>query len=134
MKKKAKKSKQCKCGCGRKRAVKHRLNETCKNRLWREKNPIGHAFKNLRTSAKKRGKVFTITIGYFKKLCEQTGYIEGKGLTGESLTIDRIKNWLGYEEGNVRVITRSNNSTKGALDVAELEEAGIYIREVENSF
>lgn len=123
-----KKDNKCKCGCGRKRGKRYRLSETCKTRRYRERNPIGNAYNQLKNGAKKRKKTFTISLEYFTRLVIESGYIEGKGLKADSLTIDRIKNEIGYEEGNLQVITRSENSKKfHTLDAARLKEEGIHI-------
>lgn len=124
--------KYCKCGCGRKAGKGRSISETCKNRIWRKNNPIGHLFKNLRGSAKKRKKEFSITLEYFKELCLNTGYHEGTGRGGDCLTIDRIRNLEGYVVGNIAVIKRCENSSKGVLDldVEELKKFGIYIEVV----
>lgn len=92
-------------------------------RKWRENHPLLATFGNLRTNSKRRGKVFTITTEYFKKFCEGTNYLELKGRSAASLSIDREDNWKGYEEGNIRAITVHDNSVKRWTDAEETVEA-----------
>ena len=53
---------------------------------------------------------------YFTELVIESGYMEKKGRGAECLTFDRDKNYLGYVEGNVKVRTKSENSSKGNRD------------------
>ena len=70
------------------------------------------AFKTLRTNARRRGKVFTITFEYFKKFAIRVKYLELKGITKYAYHIDRIKEELGYIPGNLRLITNIANVKK----------------------
>lgn len=110
-------------GCNNK-AVKGRKEcHGCIGRRWRNNNPIKAAYRDLRSNAKRRGKEFIITFEYFKNLCKDTGYIEGKGRFKSCLTIDRVNPLMGYVEGNIRVILNSDNSRKGAtIDKQTLKE------------
>jgi len=81
----------------------------CQSRKVRARNPIKYAWDMLKKSAKRRDKVFTISLEAFTKLCNESNYIERKGRFDESLSIDRIKNELGYVEGNLRVVTNKVN-------------------------
>ena len=82
------------------------------NRRWRERNPLRYFFNKLRYRARERGKVFSLTFEYYCKLVRASGYLEKKGKTATSLSIDRIDEKLGYVPGNVQVITLSENSRK----------------------
>jgi hypothetical protein len=48
----------------------------------------------------------------FKEFCRKTDYIELKGKSANSLSIDRKKSWLGYDFDNIQVLTLSENSRK----------------------
>lgn len=114
------KKKSTKCatkGCKKKRAKGRRLCNSCRMKKYAEENPLQYSYFNLRSNAKKRRKEFTITLDEFRVLCEQSGYLEGSGGGKMSLTIDRIINSIGYCKGNLRVITRSENSSKGTKDI-----------------
>lgn len=103
---------------------KKRLNSrvcwTCTNL---KRDIFKRTYQVLKMNAKRRGKEFGITFEYFKEMCLNTGYTEGKGVLKDSLTIDRKKNELGYIEGNLRVITKSLNSIKG---INPIDVQGIY--------
>jgi len=82
----------------------------CRTARWKESDPFGYAFAKLKFRAKERGHEFKLTLLEYKQICHVSGYIEGKGKTGESLSLDRIDPKKGYEIGNLRVITLSANS------------------------
>lgn len=84
----------------------------CVNRRWRERNPLRYFFNKLRYRARERGKVFTITFEYYCQLVLASGYLEKKGKTASSLSLNRINDALGYVPGNIEVITLSENSRK----------------------
>lgn len=89
---------------------------SCEVRAWRKAHPHKYAFDNLRTHARARGIAFCLTLAQFTAFAHDTGYLEGKGLDAESLTVDRIDFTRGYEAGNIDCCTRSYNSTKGNLE------------------
>lgn len=70
------------------------------------------AFADLRSNAKRRGKQFDLTFEQFKQFCYETDYITGRGRSKESFTIDRIDNDKGYTLDNIRILTKSQNSSK----------------------
>lgn len=84
----------------------------CRSRRWRSKHPIESAFSRLKHHAKERRHKFTLTIEYFRAFCNSNDYIKKRGVTAGSLTIDRIKNELGYEPGNIHLLTNSENVRK----------------------
>ncbi len=103
--------------CGIKpRAKKKRKCNGCRSLNYRTKFPERKAFYDLRSSAKKRNLEFTLTLSEFIDLVIPTGYMEKRGRFYDSLTIDRKKNKLGYTRENVRVISKSINSAKGAKE------------------
>lgn len=84
----------------------------CCKRRQKNNDPEAYTYNALKNNAKRRGKVFTITLEYFRKFCAESNYIELKGIHKENATIDRINNELGYIEGNLRVITNAANNHK----------------------
>jgi hypothetical protein len=70
------------------------------------------AYAALKHNAKRRHKQFTISFECFKQFCFETNYMAGKGRTKKSYSVDRIKEELGYVEGNLQVLTVSDNSRK----------------------
>ncbi len=86
--------------------------DSCSIRNFKKNNPEKYAYFVLRNNAKRRGKVFTISFGYFKQFAVNTEYMAGKGITKYGLHIDRKKEELGYIEGNLQVLTNTENVKK----------------------
>jgi heterodisulfide reductase subunit C len=84
----------------------------CRSRRWRANKPVESAFHRLKHHAKERGHKFTLTLEYFRAFCVASDYIAKRGKSGTSASIDRINDALGYEPGNLQVITLSENSRK----------------------
>lgn len=78
----------------------------------KETNLAGYTYMLLKCNAKRRGKVFTITLQDFKAFCEETNYLVLKGKKANSASIDRINPSLGYEKGNLQVLSLSANVSK----------------------
>lgn len=81
---------------------------------WRLNNPDKAAYRTLKDHAVRRKIRFTLTFSEFLKVAESTGYIDHKGTFADDLQIDRIDALRGYEYGNIRVISCSENASKGA--------------------
>lgn len=108
-----------KCGvpyCPKERVCTDPICPRCRKRLTKHLDPVRYTYDATKANARRRKKPFTITLEYFRKFCEESGYIEGKGRTKEKLTIDCEKNHLGYIEGNIRVLSCSLNASKGDRD------------------
>lgn len=88
------------------RCPKHR---TAKQRA---ANPMKAAYQALKDNAKRRGKIFLLTFEQFSEFAVKTDYITGRGKSKDSFSIDRIDNDRGYEVGNIKVITLSDNTKK----------------------
>jgi hypothetical protein len=99
--------------CTENKAPKKRFCHKHHARFQKETNPIGYTFNLLHQNAKRRGKEFKLTLGEFKTFCEETNYIELKGKTKKSASIDRIDPRKGYEIGNIQVLSLQANSSKG---------------------
>lgn len=82
----------------------------CRYRRFAAGNPIACAFNNIRKRARQRGHVFSLTREEFTELVTRSGWVEKRGKTAKSLSIDRINPLRGYEAGNVRVLTLAQNS------------------------
>jgi len=80
---------------------------------WRKSHPEHNAYLNLKSSAKKRGIYFKLTLEEFLKFAARYDYTNNKGTASQSLTIDRRDPHLGYELSNLRVITNAANIAKG---------------------
>src|ERR1700723_2199204 len=79
--------------------------------LWKERHPINYHYNKLKYRAKERGHSFTLTLAKFTELWNQ-GLRENHGKNGASLSIDRIRTGEGYHDGNVRLLTLSENSRR----------------------
>lgn len=106
----------CVRGCRKERAKHRKLCHMHRNRLDRARNPLTYAYDNLRSHAKERGIKFSITKEEFSLICEATDYIEQKGRDPDSLSLDRIDPNRGYEFENIKVVTISENSSKGSYE------------------
>jgi hypothetical protein len=100
---------RCKCEKG----IKKRFCDKHHARFQKEVNLAGYTYNLLKQNAKRRNKTFGLTLGQFKKFCEATGYLEMKGKKASSASIDCIDPSKGYVEGNIRVLSLSQNSSKG---------------------
>lgn len=85
----------------------------CRQRRWREKNPIKASYNNLKANAKKRKKPFHLTLEEFTKFAVKTEYIIKKGHTKTAYQIDRKNPYMGYFVWNIQVLTCSENISKG---------------------
>ena len=90
------------------------LCEKHSKQLWRAENPKKYAYNNLRDSARQRKIQFSISYDYFCGLADAFGYfIVESDNHGDKPSIDRRDATKGYVEGNLRVITVSENVIKG---------------------
>jgi len=69
---------------------------TCISREQTLKNPMGRAYRNLKSNAKRRGKSFTLTYEQFAYFAIKTDYLNKRGITSEGYHIDRKLNCYGY--------------------------------------
>lgn len=79
---------------------------------WADAHPLSRAFHNLRTHARERGILFTLTIEQFKAFAEKTDYMKYKGKSSMSLQIDRKDNSRGYHADNIRACSLRENTRK----------------------
>lgn len=75
-------------------------------------DPVYDRFFNFRGNARKRCKVFTITLAEFRGFCNRTGYIIKKGMRGRNCTIDRLDNRYGYHIWNIGIKSNEANIRK----------------------
>lgn len=99
-------------GCQNPIAARGWCCETCKSRKARINNPERYAFQQVKRSADMRSIPFNLTFDQFLEFDRQTSYVASKGRETESLTIDRIDSSRGYEIGNIRALTWSENCAK----------------------
>jgi len=111
-----------KCACGEATAPRRTICYKCRTRGIRAKDPIRAIYYDLKRSAKKRNYEFAITLEYFKNIATEAKLVENRGRHAHSFTVDRIKNELGYIQGNIQILTRSENCTKYHDEMAELKK------------
>lgn len=70
------------------------------------------AYQALKFNAKRRGKIFLLTFEEFEEFAVKTDYITGRGKMKESYSIDRVNDNGGYEIGNIKILTLSDNTKK----------------------
>lgn len=100
------------------------------------KNPLRALLKNVKSRAKKKGLVFSITSSDFPngvpKICPVLGLEmhrnSKKGWHDKSPTVDRIDSSKGYIPGNVRIISWRANDVKGNATITELEKVLDYVK------
>jgi len=98
--------------CSRPKATGRTLCHRCKAQREKEINPLAYTYSRLKQNAKRRGKIFTITIKEFRQFVAGTRYMELKGRGATNLSIDRKDNSKGYEAGNLQILTVSENIRK----------------------
>lgn len=79
---------------------------------YRFENIVKYTYNNLKSNAKRRGKLFQISFEQFKNFVVEVDYIAKKGIYKKSLHIDRIDENLGYSIENIQVLTNSDNVKK----------------------
>jgi hypothetical protein len=104
---------QCKSeGCYKNSAKGKNYCHSCIIERFKTKNPEKYAYFVLKNNAKRRRKVFSISFEYFLKFCKKHDYIQRRGITKQGLHIDRKEEHLGYIEGNLQVLTNTENVKK----------------------
>lgn len=102
--------------CHQKPARKGRKCYVCHQRQYKNRHPMRYAYNVLKQNAKRRGKPFNLSWIEFLTFAFATHYINRKGKSSDSWSIDRINNQEGYTVGNIRLVTVAVNSSKGASD------------------
>jgi hypothetical protein len=92
------------------------------SRIWRANNPLKYAFWNLKNRAKQRGHEFTITVEDLRAAINGSDYLENHGRMKDCASIDRIDGFRGYEPGNLRVMTVSENARRAHAPTFPQEE------------
>lgn len=73
------------------------------------------SYRKHKSNAKRRGILFTISLEYFRQFAIETEVLIGAGRTATSLHVDRKIDELGYVEGNLQVLTNTENVRKENL-------------------
>ena len=120
-------------GCKNKKGNKKGYCNKHHNEHQRSNNPEGFHYSRLKQRAKRREKTFDLTLDEFKKFCKETGYIDKKGKSKHSASLDRIDPEKGYSYNNIQLLTVSQNSKKRWSDLKEgpktIKEVLEYIKD-----
>ena len=93
---------------------------------FRVNNPLQQMLSNTKSSAKKRGIEFTLTIDdiVIPEICPylkiKLEFNAGNGLSPNTPSIDRINTDGGYHKDNIRIISHKANSLKSDLTIDNL--------------
>lgn len=98
--------------CSKTKLKTRRICSRCQARRRRLNDFAGYTYDLLRSNAQRRGHEFTITREYFKRFCDETGYLSKKGKLPSSLSINRIDPRKGYIEGNIEAMSLSLNCSR----------------------
>ena len=85
---------------------------TCRNQREKDADLVKWAYRKWKSNAKRRNKIFKISIDYFRQFCVETQIMNGRGIGQKSLHIDCIIEELGYVEGNIRPLPNDENVKK----------------------
>lgn len=99
-------------GCCNVKARGRKICYTHYTQRFKQNNPVKYAFFVLKNNAKRRGKKFSLSFNHFESIINNTAYMSLKGRCSGDLSIDRIKEELGYEDGNIQVVTNKANLGK----------------------
>lgn len=119
-------------GCVRPCAKNRTTCYPCKLKREKELDLVAWAYRKWKANAKQRNIPFAISLEYFRQFCVDTQIMNGRGIYGHSLHIDKIIDELGYVEGNIRPLTNSENAKKQAARrkrvawVSTYDETGRY--------
>lgn len=100
--------------CNREAMKKRSHCAPCRYKMQKKKYPVKRAFFTLKSNAQRRGKEFTLTLADFTAFCNASNYMECKGITSTSATVDRIDEERGYSADNIQCLTNAENRRKFA--------------------
>jgi hypothetical protein len=89
----------------------------------KEDNPYLYWFGVNKRNANRRakqsgnGKFWYVSFEYWVEFCDDTGYLAIKGRHKDAASLDCKINELGYVDGNLKVLTVSDNARKGTKRV-----------------
>lgn len=85
---------------------------SCKQEKKKQKDHVKYCYWTLRNNAKRRGKIFELTLNEFREFAHKTNYMVGKGKQKESYHIDRINENGPYSVNNIQILTNTENVRK----------------------
>lgn len=107
--------------CANKHTPKNRFCSKHNHRYQKWKNPIKYTFHQKKSRAKERGIKWNLTLAEFTQFCKENDYMNKKGRTASAASIDRIDPdpEIGYEVGNIQILSLAANSKKMHEDKAD---------------
>ena len=118
------------CASCHKKIKYRKLCDTCRKRNWRAIHPMEYAWTTFKSNAKSRNIPVELTFEQFKIFAIETDYIQKKGRTGTSYTIDRIENDVEkggtYRVDNIRPLPNAENARKGSKTLGYDVESGSF--------
>lgn len=99
-------------GCMNNHTKKDRFCSKHSHRFQKAKNTLSYTYNLLKGNASRRNKEFNITLEEFRIWCDENNYINEKGKTSKSASIDRIDPEKGYEIGNIQKMSLGENTRK----------------------
>lgn len=86
---------------------------TCRSRKTRAADPVRASWVTRKNNAKRRGKVYEITLEQFRAWCHKVNYFGLKrGRGADSYTVDRIREDEGYTVDNIQPLPNGQNVKK----------------------
>ena len=131
--------------CARKHAKiwgkQNREHKKITNEKSHKRDPIRFMYRNLKHSAKQRGIPFTITLQDLREI-ELPEYCPvfniklfwpwDKKAKSNSFSVDRINNDLGYEKGNIVIVSWKANDLKRTSSISDLEKIVNFYKRITN--
>lgn len=98
--------------CNNKHTSKDRFCSKHSKRYQKYTNPYKYTFHQKKYRAIERGIEWNLTLDQFIAFCDEHNYMDTKGKTKTSASIDRIDPLKGYELGNLQILSLSDNTKK----------------------
>ncbi|MGL4567323.1 MAG: hypothetical protein ACRCU6_02200 [Fusobacteriaceae bacterium] len=102
----------CAYRCKSEKSKKDRFCSKHRKRYTKEIDPAQYYYWNLKSNAKRRKKDFNLTLEEFRIFCNKTGYLDKRGKTKNSYSIDRINPKKGYSLDNIQMLKLGENVSK----------------------
>lgn len=101
------------------------------NREYRLRHPEKELLNRAQKRAKTRGLTFNLTESdiLIPSVCPilDIPIFISKGMSDNSISIDRVDNTLGYVRGNIQVISNKANAMKNSATPAELKKFAAWV-------
>lgn len=99
-------------GCRNNVAPRRSVCWSCRYRAWEQKYPMQAVYKKWKSNVKRRKIPFSVSFEEFKDFCNETDYMNKRGLGPTDMVIDRIDSTKGYTRSNMQALTQTENGKK----------------------